>query len=65
MKTELLHACFTTIKVYDFDRDGDRVYMTMEYLDGVTLDKVIKAHPNGMEIGLALKIINQLDVLSF
>ncbi len=25
------------LTVYDFDRDGDRVYMTMEYLDGAPL----------------------------
>jgi serine/threonine protein kinase len=30
------------ITVYDFDRDGDIVYMTMEYLHGTTLDKIIK-----------------------
>lgn len=30
------------ITVYDFDRDGDIVFMTMEYLEGMTLDKVIK-----------------------
>lgn len=26
------------ITVYDFDRDGDTIYMTMEYLQGVSLD---------------------------
>lgn len=30
------------ITVYDFDRDGDIVFMTMEYLRGTTLDKIIK-----------------------
>jgi serine/threonine protein kinase len=32
------------VNVYDFDRDGDIAYMTMEYLDGVPLSKIIKAH---------------------
>lgn len=30
------------ISVYDFDRDDDVVFMTMEYLQGTTLDKIIK-----------------------
>lgn len=30
------------IAVYDFDRDNDIVFMTMEYLSGLTLDKIIK-----------------------
>jgi serine/threonine protein kinase len=32
------------VTVYDFDRDGDIAYMTMEYLDGVPLNTVIHAH---------------------
>lgn len=32
------------VTVYDFDRDGDLVFMTMEYLDGVPLDKLIRQH---------------------
>jgi serine/threonine protein kinase len=31
------------VTVYDFDRDGDIAYMTMEYLDGVPLNHVIHA----------------------
>jgi len=30
------------ITVYDFDRDGDTIYMTMEILDGYPLDAVIR-----------------------
>lgn len=30
-----------TVKVYDFDRDGDTVFMTMEYMDGKPLDQLI------------------------
>ncbi|WP_207480950.1 serine/threonine-protein kinase [Arenibaculum pallidiluteum] len=33
------------IKVYDFDRDGERFFITMEYLTGRSLDKIIRA-PN-------------------
>ncbi|MCP4430335.1 MAG: protein kinase [Gammaproteobacteria bacterium] len=29
------------VNVYDFDRDGDTVFMTMEYLDGEPLDELI------------------------
>ncbi|MCP3688638.1 MAG: protein kinase [Gammaproteobacteria bacterium] len=29
------------VNVYDFDRDGDTVFMTMEYLDGDPLDELI------------------------
>jgi serine/threonine protein kinase len=30
------------VTVYDFDRDGDVVYMTMEQLDGKTLEEIIR-----------------------
>jgi serine/threonine protein kinase len=30
------------IRVYDFDRDGDTAFVTMEYLKGITLDKLMK-----------------------
>ena len=32
------------VTVYDFDRDGDVVYMTMEKLEGKTLEQIIKEH---------------------
>jgi serine/threonine protein kinase len=32
------------VTVYDFDRDGDVAYMTMEFLDGIPLSKIIQAH---------------------
>ena len=47
--------------VYDFDRDGDTVFMTMEYLQGKPLNRLIKElpeHPIGKE--KALDIIEQL-----
>ncbi|MDH5407210.1 MAG: protein kinase, partial [Gammaproteobacteria bacterium] len=33
-----------TVKVYDFDRDGDTVFMTMEYLEGKPLDQLIRQY---------------------
>jgi serine/threonine protein kinase len=32
------------VTVYDFDRDGETVYMTMEYLSGYPLDKYIEEY---------------------
>jgi serine/threonine protein kinase len=32
------------VTVYDFDRDGSTIYMTMELLDGEPLDKLLKQH---------------------
>lgn len=32
------------VTVYDFDREGDRVFMTMEYLEGAPLDKLLREH---------------------
>jgi len=32
------------VKVYDFDRDGETVFMTMEYMEGVPLDQLIKQY---------------------
>lgn len=48
------------LTVYDFDRDGPIVFMTMEYLEGVTLDKIVKNHPAGLEQSEALAIIRQI-----
>jgi len=48
------------ITVYDFDRDQDTVFMTMEFIDGTSLDNIIKANPNGMPIADALNIISKM-----
>lgn len=46
------------VNVFDFDRDGDTVYMTMEYLEGDSLDKIIRQHrPNALPKTDAIKII--------
>lgn len=34
--------------VYDFDREGDTVFMSMELLDGKPLDDYLKEHPEGV-----------------
>ena len=33
-----------TVKVYDFDRDGDTVFMTMEYMEGKPLDQLLRQY---------------------
>lgn len=48
------------VSVYDFDRDGSVAFMTMELLQGQSLDKVIKANPSGLEKEKALEIIRQI-----
>jgi serine/threonine protein kinase len=45
------------ITVYDFDRDGETFYMTMEILTGTSLEDLIKAHPYGVPLKLAKDII--------
>jgi non-specific serine/threonine protein kinase len=53
---QLAHPNIVT--VYDFDRDGDTVYMTMEYLEGEPLDRIIRQHmSNPMEQQQAIAII--------
>lgn len=46
--------------VYDFDRDENIVYLTMEELDGQPLDQVIRSYPSGMDRARALPIIRGL-----
>lgn len=50
------------ITVYDFDRDGDTVYMAMELLSGSPLDAVIRTNRDsgGLPVKEALQIITQL-----
>ena len=46
------------VTVFDFDRDGDAVYMTMELLTGRTLDSMTReARGKGMKREVALPII--------
>ncbi|MET0026285.1 MAG: serine/threonine-protein kinase [Candidatus Thiodiazotropha sp.] len=47
------------VTVYDFDRDGDIAYMTMEFLDGIPLSKIIEAHAP-LPRTKAIRIINSI-----
>ncbi|WP_354684150.1 serine/threonine-protein kinase [Cupriavidus necator] len=47
------------VTVYDFDRDGPVVFLTMEYLSGKSLNHVLKAPDfTGMPMARAMSIIN-------
>src|SRR5690606_18593231 len=47
------------VTVYDFDRDGPMVYLTMEYLTGKPLSRTVRAQDfAGMPYGKALRIVN-------
>lgn len=51
-----------TVKVYDFDRDGETVFMTMEYMDGKPLDQLIRQYKaTGLPIDDAWEIINGMS----
>jgi len=50
------------VTVYDFDRDGDTIYMTMECLHGKSLDQVIREHPQGMMMEEATPIISGMSL---
>lgn len=47
--------------VFDFDRDGNIVYLTMEELDGKPLNVVIREHPMGLPKAEAFAIIRGLS----
>lgn len=55
------------VRVYDFDRDGSTVYMTMEYLSGRSLAQIFRAPDfKGMLQEEALPILEQIaDALKF
>lgn len=54
------------IKVFDFDRDGGHVFMSMEYLEGQPLSHLIKQHPDGMPFKQAWPIIHAVaDALRY
>lgn len=44
--------------VYDFDREGDTVFMSMELLDGKPLDDYLKEHPEGVSVDDSWNIID-------
>ncbi len=46
--------------VYDFDRDGSLVYLTMEQLSGEPMDEFIAKHPEGLPHERVLQILRGL-----
>ena len=53
----LAHPNF--VAVYDFDRDGSMVYLTMEYLPGKSLGQMLRAPDfHALPLAEALKIVN-------
>lgn len=56
---KLAHPNIAT--VYDFDRDGSTVYMTMELMEGEELARYIKKlQPGGLAVEQAMSLIEQL-----
>ncbi len=48
------------VRMYDFDRDGDLAFLTMELLDGRSLDAMVREHREGMPFEDARAIVEQL-----
>ncbi|MGJ0431545.1 serine/threonine-protein kinase [Methylobacter sp.] len=48
------------ITVYDFDRDADNVYLSMQLLKGRPLSSIIKEYPSGMPFKKAWPIIQDM-----
>lgn len=48
------------VTVYDFDRDSSLVYMTMEFIEGIPLNKIIRRNPFGINLPEAIDIISQI-----
>jgi serine/threonine protein kinase len=49
------------VRVYDFDRDGDIVFITMELLEGVSLEQVIRENGIlGAKLASLLPILDQI-----
>lgn len=50
------------VNVHDFDRDGDTVFMTMEYMEGTPLDELIRQYKaTGLPTEDAWEIINGMS----
>jgi len=49
------------VSVFDFDRDGDTLFMSMEFLDGVSLDEIInKSSFSGWPLDKVEKLVEQV-----
>ncbi len=50
------------VTVFDFDRDGEMVFMTMEFLDGAPLDELLREHVDvGLEDDEAYKLLHEVS----
>lgn len=49
------------VTAHDFDRDHDMVFMTMEFLEGAPLDKLLREHPHGLESEEAIDILKGIS----
>ncbi|MEM8766149.1 MAG: protein kinase, partial [Pseudomonadota bacterium] len=45
------------VSIYDFDKDGDVPFMTMELLEGQELAELLRAYPNGLPEPMAWAVI--------
>ncbi len=45
------------VSIYDFDKDGDTPFMTMELLQGQELAQLLKQYPNGLPDNIAWPVI--------
>lgn len=48
------------VSVYDFDREGDAAFMTMELLEGQSLDQLLLQKPSGLPLQEAEPLIRQI-----
>ncbi|NMH64106.1 serine/threonine-protein kinase [Shewanella salipaludis] len=49
------------VRVFDVDSDQDKYFIVMEYLDGESLDQVIKRYkPKGLTLAATLKLLEQI-----
>lgn len=48
------------VHMYDFDRDGDLSYLTMELLSGTSFDALLRKHGSGIAFDAAASLIRQL-----
>jgi serine/threonine protein kinase len=54
------------VRVFEFYRSGDQAFITMELLEGTSLDKVLGKHPDGMSFDETWRIIRPVaDALCY
>ncbi|MBU3070349.1 protein kinase [Aestuariicella sp. G3-2] len=50
------------VNVHDFDRDGEMVFMTMEYLEGAPLDVLLREKAGiGLPMGQAMEVLKDIS----